>query len=320
VSQEVKEEVSRIIVTAKTKEPKMFDVDAPIPDCWPNVTDKLLLRVLFGLVGPRNAAEAKLRLKKLIFHFNDSTTSQAQFTSKLRKHCNKFKSDLADFSYNSSKWPTWEELSRPMIIEAFSDGFASTDTIKNKEGTAQVPKCRNLAYIREIIREKKQQNMFLEDIMNAVIDHYEAIDVAVRSNRGVCYEVMPWAAQQGKQKRKFNQLTTSNEGADTAGSSLPPGGASAVNQVSTGKPPKAAMNARPPTNNPRCNNCGSRGHICSERTCFLWGAPGALGANGSWPDGTPSLKLEQAVWNAFASVRKLVFYGYPENQGKRPNK
>ena len=321
VSQEVKEECSRIIVAAKSKEPKMFDAEAPIPSCWPDVTDKLLLRVLFGLVGPRNAAEAKARLKKLIFHFNDSTTSQSAFTNKLRKHFNKFKSDLSDFSYNSSKWPAWEELSRPMIIEAFSDGFNNTDTIKNKEGTAQVPKCRNLAYIRELIREKKQQHppLPLEDIMNAIIDHFEAI--AVRSSRGICYEVMPWAAQQGKQnKRKFNQLTTSNEGADATGSNLPPGGSSAVNQVSAGRPPKVPMTARPPTNNPRCNNCGSRGHICSERTCFLWGAPGALGANGSWPDGTPSLKLEQAVWNAFAAGRKAIFYGYAENQGKRLSK
>jgi hypothetical protein len=292
VSQDVKDEVARIIVNAARHDPKLFDAGAPYPENWPAITDKLLLKVLFGLNGPRSASEAKARIKKLVFHFNDSTTEQSVFTQKLRKHCNRVKSDLADFGYNARMWKGGEELTHFMIVEAFSEGFQNKDMIKGRDGR-EVPRCANLSVIREMIRERKQLD--LETLCTQLIDHFEAIDVTVRANRGVKYETMPWVAQ--TKKRNFNAI--SSDGG--AGSTRPP------------KPPRVD---RPPAEHPRCGNCGSKGHACSERTCYLWGAPGGLGATGVWADGTKSLRLSDEEWKAFRKIRHDVFYAYPENKNK----
>jgi len=307
-SEEVKNVVSRLIVVSRTKDPALFDAEAPNPSNWPAVTDRLLLRVLLGIVGPCSAEEAKSKLKKIIFFFNDSTTNQALFTHKLRKHCLRFTQDLGDFSYSSRRWPKNDVLSHNMIVEAFASGFSSTETIKNKEGSAQVPRCSNLATIRDLIRENKSKPDFtLDDIINVLLDYFEAIDVAVRTRRGVGYEITPWIVQNQKnKKRKFGQLSAQEPEA------VQGGGGAAVNQV-TQRPVKTV---RPNSDHPRCNNCGSKGHLCSERTCFLWGAPGALGAKGNWPEGTPSLKLSKEDWIVFSKDRKDIFYSYPENQGK----
>jgi hypothetical protein len=306
VSQEVQQEIGRIIVDSRSRDPYLFEGnDVEYPTHWAGVSDKLLLRVMFKLNGPRSAAEAKLRLKKVKFFFNDSTTQQSAFCNKVRKHCNKFKSDLADFAYTANMWKATEDLTHEMIIEAFNEGFSSTDMIKNAQG-ASVPRCKNLAIVREIIREKKRYP--LDDVINAIVDYFEELDNAIRANRGMSYDVTPWVSQGKAKKRSFNQISsTSNEGANAAGTA-------GVNQVSATQPRKVQ---RPPTNNPRCNNCGSKGHLCSERTCFLWGAPGALGADGKWIDGTPSLKLPADVYTTFAKTRKPIFYAYPENQSKR---
>ena len=307
-SEEVKNVVSRLIVVSRTKDPALFDAEAPNPASWPAVTDKFLLRVLLGIVGPCSAEEAKLKLKKIVFFFNDSTTNQALFTHKLRKHCLRFTQDLGDFSYSSRRWPKNDVLSHNMIVEAFASGFSSTETIKNKEGSAQVPRCSNLATIRDLIRENKSKPDFtLDDIINVLLDYFEAIDIAVRTRRGVGYEITPWIVQNQKnKKRKFGQLAAQEPEA------VHGGGGAAVNQVSQ----RPAKTVRPSSDNPRCNNCGSKGHLCSERTCFLWGAPGAQGPNGNWPDGTPSLKLKPEDWLVFSKKRKELFYSYAENQGK----
>jgi hypothetical protein len=295
VSQDVKDEVARIIVDARRNDPTLFDAGAPYPENWSDITDKLLLKVLFGINGPRGAAEAKARLKKLVFYFNDSTTEQSSFTQKLRKHCNKVKSDLADFGYNSRKWREGDKLlSHDMILEAFTEGFNNNEQIKGPEDKL-VPRCRNLAVIRELIRERKRID--LEDLCNYLINYFDNIDITIRANRGVKYETHPWVAQTKPKKRGFNAISAD-------------GGAGA------GKPAKAAMTARPPPEHPRCNNCGSKGHACSERTCYLWGAPGALGASGSWPEGTKSLRLTDEEWKTFRAVRHAVFYAYPENKPK----
>jgi hypothetical protein len=310
VSVDVKEEIARILLNARDSgDPTMFDQDAPYPASWPEVTDKLLLRVLFGLNGPQSAAEAKERCKKLVFYFNDSTTFQNFFTAKLRKHCNKFKSDLADCSYSVRKWPKGQHFTHHMIVEAFTEGFASTETIKGKPGTsAPVPRCKNLYIIREFLREHKGK--LLDEIVTILLDHFEALDIAVRTTRGISYDVVPWVTvRDNKRSRGVAQI----DAEETPNAQ--------VNQVSGGaahqRPPKTA---KPATNNPRCNNCGSKGHTCSERTCFLWGAPGAKGANGEWAEGTPSLKLVTEDWATFSKVRKPVFYSYPENAKKpRPS-
>jgi hypothetical protein len=68
---------------------------------------------------------------------------------------------------------------------------------------------------------------------------------------------------------------------------------------------------------PRCNNCGSKGHKCGERTCFLFGHPKGKGLLGEWPDGTPSLRLDIDDYKQWSVKRKPIFYAYPENQGKK---
>jgi hypothetical protein len=154
-----------------------------------------------------------------------------------------------------------------------------------------VPKCHNLTLIRELIKQKK--GLPLEEIMNFLVDHFDRQDAVIRSTKGLAYSVHPWNVQSKKpQKRGVNQITTpAAQGAS-----------------------KAARPPRPPALYPRCNNCGSKAHACSERTCYLWGHPKGLGATGNWPDGTPSLSLVQTEWSDWKKIRHAIFYSYPENQ------
>jgi hypothetical protein len=169
------------------------------------------------------------------------------------------------------------------------------------DNTTQVPKCRNLTKIREMIREHKV--LPLEDLMTRIIDHFERLDTTIRSNPQAKYELYPWrkSDQPGqvgnKRKRNFNQVEAGNGG-----------GAGAAGNASK-KPP------RPPTNFPRCANCGSKGHLCGERTCFLFGHPKAKGVNGEWPDGSPSLRLTTEEYKAWSVKRKPIFFSYSENKG-----
>jgi hypothetical protein len=257
---------------------------------WPEVTDHLLLKILFSINGPRSAADAKARLKARLCFLNDSTTSQDKQTSKLRKFCNEFKSTLKDFAYTYHMWDANDELDHAMIVEAFSDCFHNVEQIKGPDGTTMVPKSRNYAKIKEMIREKK--SLPLEEIINHIIDSFDRVDIAVRSNKAVTYDVKPWKSEDGnKKKRNFNQIS---------------GGQAAKQQNK--KPP------RPPTEFPRCANCGRKSHACGERTCHLFGHPDARGPNGVWADGEPSLILSDEKKKAWNATRNPVFFKYPENQ------
>jgi hypothetical protein len=241
--------------------------------------------------GPRSAADAKTRLKARLCYLNDSTTSQDKQTSKLRKFCNEFKSTLKDFAYTYHLWEVNDELEHPMIVEAFSDCFHNVEQIKGPDGNAMVPKSRNYAKIREMIRERK--SLPLEDIINHIVDSFERVDIAVRSNKAVTYDVKPWKTDDTKKKRGYNQFS---------------GGQSANHQNK--KPP------RPHTDNPRCANCGRKSHVCGERSCYMFGHADGRGTNGVWADGEPSLFIDKDKMKAWKAVRDPVFYGYPEN--KRP--
>ena len=294
-AREVQEEISRIICTAGADFKLWFNSETPYPTCWPDVSDSLLLKVLFGMHGPRNAMAAKERLEARPFFFNDSTTYQDQFTGKLRKFNNEFKTTLQDFSFISCQWAKGDILTKEMIRDAYLKCFSSLETIKNPSGVS-VPKCTNLFTIRELVRQKR--SLVLEEIMNHLTDHVELQDQLIRSTKGLAYLVTPWnyQAKKGK-KRDFNQMSApASQGATKAGG---------------GKPP------RPPALFPRCNNCGSKAHACGERTCYLFGHEKGLGANGLWPDGTPSLKLLPAEWSAWKQIRHAIFYSYPENQKKK---
>ena len=243
-----------------------------------------------------SASAAKARLKDRQFFFNDATTHQDKFTAKLRKHCKLFSTTLQDFAYSHRHWPEHDNnLSHTMIVDAFLAGFSSTDTTQGSDGTTLVPKCSNLRKICEKIRENKTRS--LEDLMALIIDDFERIDNSIKGNKtGMVYPIQPWRLGQTKNKRSFNQVTN--------------GGS---NQPSQGRTAKIA---RPATNYPRCNNCGSKGHLCGERTCFLFGHPKGKGINGNFPEGTPSLTLDANEWKAWKSTRNPIFRAYPENQNK----
>jgi hypothetical protein len=299
VTKDCKEEISRVIVSARTDDPGMFDADCPYPkNGWPDVTDKLLLRVLFKKNGPPSADAAKEWLKKIRFFFNDSTTHQKFFTAKFRKHCKRFTSGLHDFDYVHRLWPEHDKvLSHAMIIDAFSDGFNDTSTVVGPDKSTQVPKCSNLAKIREFIRQRKACP--LEDIICELVRHFERLDTTIRSNSKVMYDVTPWRSEAAtvSKKRKYNQIDGS-------------AGSAAVNAVSAKQPRPAAPYSR-------CNNCGSKGHLCGEKTCFLFGHPKAKGPNGDWPEGTPSLRLAPDEYKAWSTTRKPIFFAYPENKGSK---
>ena len=307
LSKDCKEEVSRVIVAAKIDDPKLFCEGALYPATgWPGVTDKLLLRVLFKKNGPPSADAAKEHLKKIRFFFNDSTTHQKLFTAKLRKHCKRFTGELHDFDYVCRLWPEHDKvLSHAMIIDSFAEGFSDTSTVLGPDNTTQVAKCSNLAKIREFIRQRKA--CVLEDIICEAIRWFERLDSTIRSNSKVSYDVTPWRteAETGKKKnkRKFNQIAGGGES-----------GEAAMNSVVTPSPDKKP---RPTAIHPRCNNCGSKGHKCGERTCFLFGHPKGKGLQGEWPEGTPSLRLDVDDYKQWSVKRKPIFYAYPENQGKK---
>ncbi len=190
-----------------------------------------------------------------------------------------------------------------MIIDAFASQFTSTDTTSGPDGQTQVPRCSNLKVICTKIRENKGRP--LEELISLLTEHFERLDDSIKANKhGVAYPIVPWRLP--SKKRNFNQIQ---------------GGGAAV-----AKPPKAQRPTsaprgqggavKPATQYPRCNNCGSKGHACGERTCYLFGHPKGLGMNGNWPEGTPSLRLDKPEWKLWNDVRHGVFYSYPENQGR----
>jgi hypothetical protein len=301
VSHDVREEIVRILHTARRNpqwaEQLFNDNDCPVPQEWSEVSESLLLKILFGLHGPRNANAAVERLVSRMFFFNDSTTYQDQFTSKLRKFLNEFKRAIQDFAYNHYQWPRNDYLSRDMMRDALIKVFSSSDTVKGRDGSTNVPKCSNLPTIREIIRQKKA--LPLEEIINHVIDHFERIDISIRSTKGLSYSIIPWNVQAKKAKRAFNQ-------------------------ISEGRPAPVGSSAKPPRQPalfPRCCNCGSKMHEGTERKCYLWGHEKGKGANGVWPEnGGPSIRLSPQEWKDWKVIRHATFYSYPENAGPKPSK
>jgi hypothetical protein len=292
MSHDCKEDIGRMIYAANTNDVDIFDKEAPYPRRgWEDVTEKLLLRCLFKLNGPRSASDAKARLKKKLCFFNDSTTEQKHWTGKFRKHAKDFVTTLQDFEHCARLWPEHDkDLTHFMIIEAFDSTFISQETVKGPDGQTNVPKCSNLAYVREKIRENKQKP--LEDIIHIITNHYETQDDIIRANR-TDYTIKPWKQQDKPKRRQFNQVAVHASG-------------NAARQTQVRAAPI----------HPRCNNCGSKGHACGEQTCYLFGHVKGLGAQGHWAEGTPSLKLSREEWNAWRVVRHATFYSYPCNSGK----
>ena len=298
LEQDAKYEIVRFINKQRKDDPQnlmgLFDEQAPFPKKWKEVTDTLILRILFWLNGPINVDEARERLMKRPFFFPDATTHQIKFEGKLRQFCNDFTQLIQDFEFNWSCWPSGDELTPQMVKDCFAACFQNTETTLGPDGVTSVLKSSNLPVIRTMVKDHKKCT--LEEIIEKLVAKFEARDRSIRINKSG-YTVNPWKVKDKPKKRQFNQVSGGNGGA-FAGKKRP------------------RDDGRPPTNNPRCNNCGSKGHLCSERTCFFWGHPKALGAHGAWPEGTPSLHLENEEFKAWKTVRHETFYSYPENQKK----
>ena len=313
VEQVVKEEVCRIIVESCTSNTELFE-GMPRPNGWDEVSDLLLLRILFAINGPSTAEEAKDRLKQRKFKFDDSTTSQDKCTDKLRNHCNGFRTSIRDLGYNSKQWPEGnKELSHAMIIECFRWTFIDTTLITGPDGRTAVPKCRNAGNIVHLIQERKA--MHLNELIDFIVKKYTTIDNSVRSIKEVKYEVSPWNSKPAKQsnfrgtrdnrKRNFNEFETREPRSQPS------------NYLDKGKPPRPERPEKRPAFS-RCNNCGSKGHLCGEKTCYLFGHAKGRGMDGSWPEGTESLRLSEAEWKVWKGIRHEKFYSYPENRSRKP--
>ena len=318
IETDVRETVCRIIFKAKKDDPALF-VGTKEPENWDEVSDMLLLRILFMLNGPKSAEDAKVRLSKRKFMFDDSTTKQEKFTDKLRSHCNDFRTMIRDLGYNCRKWPADnDDLSHNMIIDAFSDTFKDQMMITGPDGSVQVARCRNLSTIVRIIRDKKA--LHLNEIIEFLVARFEKIDLQVQTTPEVSYGISPWSNKlstgkfekfmKGGKKRSFNEMEAQQPAEVQINQfNQPPGP-----RANQGKPPKYPKKA--PSTNPRCNNCGSKGHLCGETTCYLFGHPRGKGLHGSWPEGTESLRLTELEWKDWKPIRHAKFYSYPENQKK----
>jgi len=295
LGQDAKYEIVRYVNQQRKTDPEnssgLFDDSAPFPSKWVHVTDTLILRTLFRMNGPVNVDEAKERLKSRPCFFPDATTHQSKWSGKFRKFCNDFTQAVQDLEYNWAQWPAGEELTPEMVKDCFTACFQNTETTLGPDGNTVVLKSSNLALVRTYIKDYKRQT--LEEIIEKIVAKFEARDLAVRTNK-TSYPVQPWKTKENTKKKQFNQVA----------------GSATVGQK------RAREDGKPPTNNPRCNNCGSKGHICSERTCLFWGHQKAKGPNGSWPDGVPSLHLENDEMKAWKTIRAETFYAYPENQKK----
>ena len=132
-----------------------------------------------------------------------------------------------------------------MLKDAFTAWFKNTETTLVPDGVTIVPKSSNLIYIRNQIKDYKKN--ILEQIIEMLISKFEARDHAIRLNKNSGYTVNPWKIEtKYKQKHQLNQVVQSDSVATAAR--------------------KFRADGKPPTNNPRCNNCGSKRHLCSERT------------------------------------------------------
>lgn len=301
MTKDCKLEIARVILQCNTDDVDIFDKEAPYPaKGWATVTDKLVLKVLHKKNGPPCASEAKQKLKDTKFYFKDSTTEQSLFTGKFRKHCKRISEHIENFDYMYRLWPAHDKnLTHGMIIDAFLEGFDEKATVLGPDNTTQVPACQNIKKIRELIRERKE--LPLEELMTHIIEYYERLDTTIRANPKAKYNVYPWRKSDkpeyagNKRKRDVNQVAAG-------------GGGGAQGNPAAKKPPRA------PTNFPRCANCGSKGHLCGEKTCFLFGHPKCKGPDYQWAEGEPSVRLDKDDYVSWSKTRKPIFYAYIENR------
>lgn len=263
---------------------------------YSDISDELLMHILFFKFGPRNALDAKLRLSEVKFRFDDSTTFQDRFAPKLRRYCAEWRQTLLDFKYTCKLWPQEDDLSHQSIVDAFLSCFKIEEDIVGPDGKTKVPKCTSMQAVRDMIRENKHQK--LDAIIDVITRRFENADATIRSDPLLKHSVQPWRTQGqfNAKKRKYNQAGVEKKKGKSSESE----------------------NAKSPSF-PRCNNCGSKGHPCTERRCYFWGHSKGKGPQGVWQDGEASLRLSDEEFKEWKGVRHSIFYSYPEIQKtKRP--
>ena len=287
---------------------------------WSKVSDEMILRALAMLFGPRSANEARecLRLKK--FYFDDATTFQDRFLSKFKEFALRFRQQLVDFQYIAHVWPSGEiEWFQARIIEIFLDCFPVEPQIVGRDGRSMVPKCSNVLIVRSIIKENRTSK--LDAVIDIIVKHFQTLDERVRSDRSITYAIFPWKTQ-GKfnaAKRKFNEFTADSDDASQAGTNADDQSV-ASQPVQQAKANNIGLKRERPKDDSihseRCANCGSKAHECGEETCYFFGHPKALGSKGVWPQGTPSLHLDDDEFKAWKAKRHEKFYSYPAQKAK----
>jgi len=297
--QDVRDEVMRIYSdrTSLFVEPNL------VVCSYADVTDELLLKILFYRFGPRSSRDARARLSEVKFKFDDSTTMQDRFGPKLRRFCTEFRQSLIDLKYTAALWPHGDDLSHQSIIDAFMFTFEIEDEIIGPDGRTKVPKSSGMQPIRDMIRENK--HLKLDVIIDIITRRFEHIDATIRADPLLKHAVQPWKTTGvfNPRKRKFAQF-----GSDKNSNGNHQRKQQRTDDVSS------------VTTNPRCANCGSKGHKCSERTCYFWGHPKGRGASGSWPLGEASLRLDDEEYKAWKATRYEQFYSYAENKKNKSDK
>ena len=264
---------------------------------YSDISDELLMHILFFKFGPRNAIDAKHRLSEVKFRFDDSTTYQDRFAPKLRRYCAEWRQTLLDFKYTCKLWPPEDELSHQSIVDAFLSCFTLEEEIVGPDGKTKVPKCTSMQAVRDMIRENKHHK--LDAIIDVITRRFENVDATIRSDPLLKHSVQPWRTQGqfNAKKRKYNQT-----------------GAEKFRKGTKFSEPESAKSP----SYPRCNNCGSKGHPCTERRCYFWGHPKGKGPNGVWQDGEASLRLSDDEFVVWKGIRHSIFYSYPENTKTSP--
>jgi len=287
---------------------------------WSKVSDEMILRALAMLFGPRSANEARECLKFRKFYFDDSTTFQDRFLSKFKEFAIRFRQQLVDFQYIAHVWPSGEiDWFQARIVEIFLDCFPVEPQIVGRDGRSMVAKCSNVLIVRTIIKENR--TLKLDAIIDIIVKRFQTLDERVRSDSSISYTISPWKTQ-GKfnpAKRKFNEFSADLDAASQAGTNTDDQSV-ASQPVQQAKTNNIGLKRERPkddsTHSERCANCGSKAHECGEETCYFFGHPKALGPRGVWPQGTPSLHLDDDEFKDWKAKRHEKFYSYPAQKAK----
>lgn len=281
---EVRDEICRTYMSY----PHLFGDGSTIKS-YADMSEDVLMRILFYRFGPRNALDAKQRLSEVKFRFDDSSTLQDRFGPKHRRFCSEWRQSLLDFKYTCKLWPPAEDLTHQSIVDSFLSCFEIEPDIVGPDPRTKVPKSSGMPAVRAMIREHKHQK--IDAIIDIITKRFDQIDATIRADPLLKYAIQPWriTGTFNARKRKWNQMANGHESS-------------------------AKQHDSP---HPRCANCGSKGHKCGERTCYFWGHPKAKGPKGEWPIGTPSLRLADDEMKEWRVVRHDVFYSYDENKNKK---